>query len=54
MLPYAFMAFYPAAGILRGEYRLFAWLTLPVGVVVFGLGLLVWQRGLARYEGAGS
>lgn len=54
VLPYAFMAFYPAAGLLREEYAVFAGLTLPVGLVVFGLGLWVWQRGLARYEGAGS
>lgn len=53
-LPYAFLAFYPAAGLLRGEYTVFAWLTLPVGLLVFSLGLLVWQRGLAWYEGAGS
>jgi ABC-2 type transport system permease protein len=54
VLPYAFMAFYPAAGLLRVEYALFGWLTLPVGLVVFAIGLLVWQRGLLRYEGAGS
>lgn len=54
VLPYAFLAFYPAAGLLRGEYALLGGLTLPVGVGVFALGLLVWHRGLARYEGAGS
>lgn len=54
VLPYAFIAFYPAAGLLRGEYALLGWMTLPVGVVVFGLGLWVWQRGVAHYEGAGS
>ncbi|CAM3383059.1 ABC-type uncharacterized transport system, permease component [Deinococcus saxicola] len=54
VLPYAFIAFYPAAGILRAQYMLFGWLTLPVGLVVFGVGLLIWHQGLARYEGAGS
>ncbi|EYB66459.1 MULTISPECIES: ABC-2 family transporter protein [Deinococcus] len=54
VLPYAFIAFYPAAGLLRGAYALLGWLTLPVGLAVFALGLLVWQRGTARYEGAGS
>ena len=54
VLPYGFVAFYPAAGLLRGEYRLAGWLTLPVGLLTFGLGLLAWRRGLAKYEGAGS
>lgn len=53
VLPYAFIAFYPAAGLLREEYALIGWFTLPVGVLVFTIGLLVWRRGLARYEGAG-
>lgn len=54
VLPYAFVAFFPAAGVLRQEYGWLAWLTLPVGMAVFGLGLYVWNQGLARYEGAGS
>lgn len=54
VLPYAFIAFLPAAGVLRSEYARLGWLTLPVGIVVFVIGLFVWKRGLARYEGAGS
>jgi len=54
VLPYAFIAFLPAAGVLRPEFSWLGWLTLPVGAVVFAVGLLVWGRGLARYEGAGS
>jgi len=54
VLPYAFIAFLPAAGVLRPEYAALGWLTLPVGVLVFAIGLLVWHRGLAKYEGAGS
>lgn len=53
-LPYAFIAFLPAAGVLRPEYAWLGWLTLPVGVLIFAIGLLVWRRGLAKYEGAGS
>lgn len=54
VLPYGFVAFYPAAGLLRGEYHLTGWLTLPVGMTTFALGLVAWRRGLAKYEGAGS
>lgn len=54
LLPYGFIAFYPAAGLLREEYASLGWLTLPVGMVVFLVGILIWHKGLARYEGAGS
>jgi ABC-2 type transport system permease protein len=54
VLPYAFVAFLPAAGVLRPEFAWLGWLTLPVGLLVFGLGLIMWRLGLARYEGAGS
>lgn len=54
VVPYGFVAFYPAAGLLREEFRIAGWLTLPVGLVTFLIGLLAWRRGLARYEGAGS
>lgn len=54
LLPYGFVAFYPAAGVLRADFTWLGSLTLPVGVIVFLLGCWMWQRGLARYEGAGS
>lgn len=54
VLPWGFVAFYPAAGLLRPEFRTLGLLTLPAGAVVLVLGLAVWRRGLARYEGAGS
>ena len=54
VLPYGFLAFYPAAGLLRDEYRAIGLLTLPVGALAFTLALFLWGKGLARYEGAGS
>lgn len=54
VLPYGFIAFYPAAGVLREEFTQVGWLTLPVGITVFAVGLWVWRQGLARYEGSGS
>ncbi len=54
VLPYGFLAFYPAAGVLRPAYQTVGLLTLPVGGVWFMFSLVLWRRGLARYEGAGS
>lgn len=54
MLPYGFLAFYPAAGLMREEFRGALLVTPLVGLLAFALGLTVWRWGLARYEGAGS
>jgi len=54
IVPYAFAAYHPVAGLLHKERALVGWLTLPVGSLIFLLGLVVWQQGLARYEGTGS
>lgn len=54
VLPYGFVAFYPSAGLLREDLWWLGWSTLPVGSLVFMLGWLAWQRGVAHYEGAGS
>lgn len=54
VLPYGFLAFYPAAGIMRDEFSTLALLTPLVGLITFAVGLILWRFGLARYEGAGS
>lgn len=54
VLPYGFLAFYPATGLMREEFSMLALLTPVVGLVTFGIGLLLWRVGIARYEGAGS
>jgi ABC-2 type transport system permease protein len=54
VMPYGFIAFYPAAGLLREEFREIGSVTPLVGLLVFSLGLTLWRAGLARYEGAGS
>jgi ABC-2 type transport system permease protein len=54
VLPYGFLAFYPAAGLLRASFRTLGLLTPVVGLVVFMGGLALWRVGLTRYEGAGS
>lgn len=54
VVPYGFLAFYPAAGLLREDFQTIAWFTPLVGGLTFGAGLLLWKRGLTRYEGAGS
>ena len=55
VLPYAMMGFYPAAFLLRGgEYRLYGLLAPPMGLLLFGLSLLVWRASVRRYQSTGS
>lgn len=54
VLPYGFLAFYPAAGLLQEEFETIGALTPLVGVAVFLAGLSLWRVGLTRYEGSGS
>ncbi|MDQ3457792.1 MAG: ABC-2 family transporter protein [Deinococcota bacterium] len=54
VLPYGFLAFYPAAGLIREEFRLIGLMTPVVGVISLTVGLNLWRQGLKRYEGAGS
>jgi ABC-2 type transport system permease protein len=55
VLPYAMMGFYPAAFLLRGdEYRLYGLLAPLMGLLLFGLSLLVWRVSLSRYQSTGS
>lgn len=54
-VPIAFAGFYPAEQVLAPtSLSLLAWLTLPVGLLVCGAGMVVWHAGLARYQSAGS
>jgi ABC-2 type transport system permease protein len=54
VLPYGFVAFYPAAGLLRWDFRAVAFATPLVGLFVFSVGLILWRAGLNHYEGGGS
>ena len=55
VIPYAMLGFYPTAYIVRGdEYRLLGLMAPLIGWVFLGLGLLVWDRGIRRYESTGS
>ena len=55
VLPFAWVAFYPATWFVGGEaVRRLALLTPLVGLVTFGLGYLVWSRGIRKYASTGS
>jgi viologen exporter family transport system permease protein len=55
VLPFGFMAFYPASGFLgRKEFAPYFWGTPVAGVVVFLLGNLVFKAGVRRYQSTGS
>ncbi|MBB6671062.1 ABC-2 family transporter protein [Cohnella nanjingensis] len=55
VLPFAFVGVYPASFFLeRHADRTMAWLTPVVGLIVGAIGLIVWNRGVKRYRGAGS
>lgn len=55
IIPFAFTAYYPAAYLLRGGEPLFCIGGVVVaGLLVMTIGVLMWNRGLAAYESAGS
>jgi len=55
VIPYAFVAFYPSAMILRGgEFQLYGLLTPLVGAAFTALGYVLWRRGLRRYQSTGT
>jgi ABC-2 type transport system permease protein len=55
ILPFAFVGFYPASYLLdRGEWRLFAYLTPVVGLVFIMIAVILWNRGIRHYRGAGN
>jgi len=56
LLPFAFVGVYPASFFLDRQDggEMMALLTPAVGAVFCAIGLLVWNRGVKRYRGAGS
>lgn len=55
LLPFAFVGVYPASFFLnRPDDLAISLLTPVVGIVVCALGVLIWNRGVKRYRGAGS
>jgi ABC-2 type transport system permease protein len=55
LLPFAFVGVYPAQFFLDKHRNLtLSLLTPAVGIVVAGIGLAIWNRGVHRYRGAGS
>lgn len=55
VLPFAFVAAYPAGYFLRREgWLAWALATPVVGAVALAVALAAWRRGLRRYVGAGS
>ena len=55
VLPFAWVAFYPAAWFLGSEeFARWSFFTPLVGLVVFGGALLIWRRGVNNYASTGS
>lgn len=55
IIPFALTSYYPALYIIKGENPLFN-LGMPVlaAVVLMGIGIFVWHKGIRAYESAGS
>lgn len=55
VLPFAWVAFYPAAWFVGGEqFGRLALFTPLVGAIVFGGAVIVWRRGIRNYTSTGS
>lgn len=55
VIPFAFVGVYPSAYFLgKSEWYSYAFLTPIVGIVFFGIAILVWNAGVKRYRGAGN
>jgi len=55
VLPFAWVAFYPATWFVGGaDFQRTALFTPLVGLITFGVGYLVWTRGIRRYASTGS
>jgi ABC-type uncharacterized transport system, permease component len=57
LLPFAFVGVIPASYFLEkkaDDLSQLALLTPAMGLIVFGIGLALWNHGMKRYRGAGS
>ncbi|WP_071458764.1 ABC transporter permease [Bacillus massilinigeriensis] len=55
ILPFAFVGVYPAAFFLgREEWYSYSFLTPVIGLLFFFLSVLVWNKGVQKYSGAGN
>lgn len=55
VLPFAFVGMFPSAYFLkRSEWYMYTLATPVVGLIVFYLGVKIWNMGVRHYRGAGS
>ncbi|UFT99979.1 ABC-2 family transporter protein [Radiobacillus kanasensis] len=55
ILPFAFVGVYPSAYFLgREDWYGYAFLTPVMGLLFFGISVLVWNVGVTKYRGAGN
>ncbi|MFX3623306.1 MAG: ABC transporter permease [Ectobacillus sp.] len=55
ILPFAFVGVYPASYFLgKKEWYMYAFLTPVMGLLFFTLAVLIWNKGVKRYRGAGN
>lgn len=55
ILPFAFVGVYPSAYFLgRTEWFGYAFLTPVMGILFFLLAILLWNKGVKKYRGAGN
>ncbi|WP_025025830.1 ABC transporter permease [Caldalkalibacillus mannanilyticus] len=55
ILPFAYVGMYPSAYFLQREaWYVYSMATPLVGIIVFFLGLIIWNFGVRQYRGAGS
>jgi ABC-2 type transport system permease protein len=55
ILPFAFVGVYPASYFLKkDEWFGYAFLTPVMGILFFGISILLWNAGVKKYRGAGN
>ena len=55
ILPFAFVGVYPASYFLgRDEWFVFAALTPVIAAIFFTISIMVWNKGVTKYRGAGN